>query len=139
MNHVKQQSRYGCGHACLAMLLGLSYKDAVALVGRERKRGTTAPDLIPHLRAAGYNCPDRLILGFPDPPPDLALVRVPILKVGGRITKSHWMVYRSPFFYDPSMVVGIIPRQHMKRRITSHLPISDSKVVRFKDVEPAVA
>jgi hypothetical protein len=106
------------------MLLGITYAEAVAMVGRERPRGTTAADLIPHLRAAGYTCPDRLAPGWPSPPPELALVRVAMRRdKRGRIDRSHWMVYRKPLFYDPARscyATGVAP---LKRRVTSYLPL----------------
>lgn len=126
---VRQLSRYGCGHACLAMALDVSYAEALSLVGHETRLGTTAADLIPHLRAVGYTCPDRLVRGWPEPPPKMALIRVPILLGrGGRIKRSHWMLYMEPYFYDParSPTTGTTHHNAMRRCITSHLPLEFS-------------
>jgi hypothetical protein len=118
---VRQEDRSGCGQACLAMLLGIDYEQAVELVGT---RGvTTLPALRPHLLEAGYACAERLSPGHPEDRNCRALLRS-VTKRGpdGRIVRSHWTVQDWGRRFDPAQA----SREHGVQplcwdRVTSHV------------------
>ena len=111
ISRVAQETPHGCGQACVAMLLGLPFHAAVALVGHDR--GTSTADLARVLRLA-YGCPDRLVLGHPTTDPALVKVRVP------GVRDWHWCVYAGARILDPDHAAMAVA---LGGRITSHLPL----------------
>lgn len=60
---ITQESDYGCGVACFAFVLGVSYKQAVATLGREQtvKHGWRPSDLVKALNDKEYRYENRYV------------------------------------------------------------------------------
>ncbi len=122
MIHVFQLTSEGCGQACVAMILGVSFDEACALVGHPHR--TRTKELRAVLTAHGYDSPLRMRrLRSGEDWPDLALARI---RDGTRI---HWVVLAFGAMFDPaygwskSNPVRSWPDQGPDR-ITSVLPLT---------------
>lgn len=122
---VKQENRNsGCGPACLAMVSGVSYEEAVeALFGTAKKRGlrTRYPQIraglrklkVPHAKGP------RLHRNW------AAITGISIVKCGVNDDNEwHWVVYdgRTGDLYDP-LADRVREPDGRSRKISSHLPV----------------
>lgn len=121
---IKQLNRSsGCGPACVAMVSGVSYEEAVfAIFGEHRTRSlwTDYCDLRrglrklnePHARQRRFHRQWETISG-------ISIVKCDLK----RTNKWHWVVYdsRTGLLFDPLKDHATTPRR--KRRISSHLPV----------------
>jgi hypothetical protein len=117
VTYVPQEHPKGCGVACVAMVVGVDYKEAVNLVGKDGC--TKTRHLINALRAAGFSCPDRLQI-IKGAWPNLAIAKI---IVPGKISGWHWVLVSDGKILDPLMP-GAWSKPPAGGRITSFLPIS---------------
>jgi hypothetical protein len=86
-----------CGHACVAMVAGVSLAEAVLAIGH--RRATKTSDLIPTLRKLGVRCGDQLRIA----PPDNTYTGTCIVQLRWpRRRNWHWVVIHDGALYDPS-------------------------------------
>ena len=125
---VHQDDPSGCGPACIAMIGGISYPDAVALI-KKRHRGEELYTHWRHLRGAltELEVPygdslDRVRAQRWDAISTLSIVKCG--RWGGEENYWHWVVYdgTSGLLYDPLKDGPLKPDgRHRKPRM--HLPI----------------
>ena len=106
MKHVRQpDDSPTCGHACLAMILEISYADACVLVGW-RDKGIGNETMMRLINASG-----SVICGMtqrstwdhmrtPTSDLDFALVSMRVSRSDGEY--GHWVVLRDEIWYDPN-------------------------------------
>jgi hypothetical protein len=127
MRQIKQQDDWGCGVACVAMLAGVSYRDAKVVVhGKRGVVGTWTGDLIAALEHFDLNVGARLI---PLRTRDYRQLRVnAVLKANVKKDGSwHWVVWDSDrrAIRDPHDGPEGWPSKVRRPRAISYLPIGD--------------
>lgn len=92
MRLVKQRNENGCGVACVAMIAGVTYSQARALMFGERAGGyTDTAQLREALGALGIQTAPKLVLFKSEAPQDLPFNA--ILKTNRRTKDWHWVVW----------------------------------------------
>jgi hypothetical protein len=115
---VKQDTKKGCGVACVAMVAGITFDDAAKVLG---KRGCTKThDLHIALGKLGFGIPARLRMlrgSIPDG----------ILKVHRRQRSSgwHWIVKRGDKIYDPQQGAFSVSEYPDLSLVSSALPVDE--------------
>jgi hypothetical protein len=111
-----------CGQACVAMVAGISLKQAVEVIGHESS--TTTRELVKALRERGVDCDNRLRrVGRIKPVlPKRAIIVIhrPKELQNGRREKWHWMLTWDGVIMDPG---NRWPEGYPNWRITSYLEI----------------
>lgn len=93
---IPQESQKGCGQACIAMLAGTTFGEAVSIVGRDS--ATTTKDLVRALKKFGVLSNSRLVrLHNRQALPDACVVM--LRPDGGGL--GHWVVHYKGLIYDP--------------------------------------
>ena len=125
IKRVQQETTFGCGRACLAMILGVSFADVQEMFN-PRKEFTSTKDLIRVLHENGFNCPDRLQrVTAKRKLSNLCIAKISFKRYKGR---WHWVVISGNKRYDPYYGFGVESvHDPIRGRITSFLPISRSK------------
>src|SRR5687768_10062238 len=108
-----------CGQCSLAMLLGISKREAIALVGRDD--GTTTTEMRTILRRGGRWVAPRLrkFVGFDAIPTPQALL------LGYWKKYPHWFVWNAGRVFCPVEGIILVKRDGLPRRlkVTHHLPV----------------
>ena|ERR1035437_3552237 len=121
MKRVVQVDENGCGAACVATIVGVSYRNAAKRVGT---RGNTSATLLRKaLRSYGFKLGERISLKGKTYS-DLerhGLLSARISQIGTDEIWSHWMVWdaRSQAIIDPSKM----PISSRRTRIIAFFPI----------------
>jgi hypothetical protein len=100
-----------CGQCCLAMLLGIPKREAIARIGHDL--GTTTREMADALRDGGLHVGPRLrrFVGFEKIPTPRALL------LGYWKRYPHWMVWNAPRVHDPVEGVLHALRDGLPRRL----------------------
>ena len=125
LQRVLQLDPEGCGPACVAMVLGIKYGEAVRLfwpTGRARKAGTTTRQVREALAKGGADCGERLLRAYRGMEDVRSLDHHAILHgvpAVGWEGMGHWVLWdaRRGLVLDP----GFTPSGSM--RIVSYLPV----------------
>jgi hypothetical protein len=112
--------RNNCGQIAVAVLTGISVKEATKLIGK--KGCTRTKDLVVALRKLGYSCPDQCRKMAR---PSLGLAKLHLPKQTG----WHWIVVDGSAIYDGvnGDVNGFV-RWESNWKITSYLPVTEPYV-----------
>lgn len=118
----RQETEYGCGHACVAMVANISFSEAVALVGK--KGATCTKDLIRALTFRNIVCGTKLKrLKKGEQPPSPSILKI----VFEDASTGHWVVFWNGKVYDPEDSKPVHwNRYESGGKITSYLWIYDS-------------
>lgn len=104
MRYFKQLRKNSCGQTCLAVATGITYDEAVKLIGHQNK--TSANDLIPALRSLGFNCADRLFRA-PKDKRGWGCKTVSIMRVAWKGSSTgHWIVNNYGEIWDPGLDIS---------------------------------
>lgn len=112
-----------CGQIAIAVILNISLKKAIKLVGHDTY--TNTKDLIKILRQHNYQCPNRL--KHLKRAPELAICKLSYIKKNNKyVSHWHWVViYKDKIFdgvYGDSKG-NVTWKNSDTMRITSYLPI----------------
>ena len=113
MNHVQQPEGSNlCGHACLAMVLGIDLEAAKARLGHGRR--TRTRELVAALGEHAEGARLRPLKKDTELP-DFAL-----LKVTWAPNQGHFVVYAAPLVFDPSLPGSVTFKPYYQWWVDSH-------------------
>lgn len=117
MNWIEQQTPYGCGQACVAMVSGKSFEDVCKVMNKKGK--TRSVHLAHALAQFGRHCDNKATRYKGEKLPFLCICRCHYKGYPG----SHWVVHNNGKFYDP--VHGIRDKVYPEgiAYITSYLEV----------------
>ena len=114
IDYIKQPTEYLCGHACVAMLAGVTVEEVVSVMKNDK--GTGKKDIEKALNYYGISQAKTMKKADNSS----VLPKVCILKV--LLPKySHWVLYYDGKYYDPEF--GLMEEIYQKARIQSYLEI----------------
>lgn len=122
--YVRQETDSSCGIAAVAMVCGISFKDAALKIGKCGQ--TSTKDLIDGIRACHIKCSAKLtrIKTYEE------IFGTCILKVvwnakreGIKRKDSHWVVYSDGVIFDPYFILRTAINDYPDGKITSYLRV----------------
>lgn len=114
-----------CGQACIAMILGVTLRDAVMLVGHAD--GTSTQELAEVLQWFDVSCGDRLSRAFKRGFPADCLVRVSTHRFS---RASHWIVRLRGIWFDPGLCRPVDGRSPGPKVVLGYLPLANLRAAR---------